>query len=389
MPTTDTVTLESDVTRLGPALVETRRTLHQAPELGFEETQTAGLVAERLKALGLEVQTGVAKTGVVSLLRGARPGPTLLLRADMDGLPVQEGTGRAVRVPARGPDARLRSRRPRGHAAGRRGVPAGAPRSPGRDRQAGLPARRGRAGGRPADDRRRRARRAAGRRRLRPPPPQRPARRHGGAAPGPDHGGDRPHRAGRPRARRPRRGAPPDDRLGPGGGPRRHRPPGDRRPGGGPGGPGRRDHRDDPRRLPLQRHRPAGGADGHRAELRPEAAPGAARADRADRPGRGERVRRRGRRDLPLRLSHHRERSGDDRGGTSGGGDGGGGVRPGHPRPADGRGRHVLLPRGRPRLLRLRRLGEPVAGARPSPPLAGLRLRRGGAADRASSSSCG
>jgi amidohydrolase len=93
MPTIDSVTLEPDVTRLVPALVETRRRLHQAPELGFEEVETAALVAERLKALGLEAQTGVAKTGVVGLVRGARPGPTLLLRADMDGLPVQEATG--------------------------------------------------------------------------------------------------------------------------------------------------------------------------------------------------------------------------------------------------------------------------------------------------------
>ncbi len=93
MPTPDSVTLDPDVSALVPALVAVRREIHQAPELGFEETRTAALVADRLRALGLPVQTGVAKTGVVALVEGAHPGPTLLLRADMDGLPVQEATG--------------------------------------------------------------------------------------------------------------------------------------------------------------------------------------------------------------------------------------------------------------------------------------------------------
>ncbi len=74
------------------ALVATRRDLHQHPELGFEERRTSALVAERLKALGYAVTTGVGKTGVVGVRDGARNGKRrcVLLRADMDGLPVEE-----------------------------------------------------------------------------------------------------------------------------------------------------------------------------------------------------------------------------------------------------------------------------------------------------------
>lgn len=72
-------------------LIATRRDLHRHPELGFEERRTAGIVAERLRAAGWQVQEGVAETGVVGTLRGSRgDGPTLLLRADMDALPIQE-----------------------------------------------------------------------------------------------------------------------------------------------------------------------------------------------------------------------------------------------------------------------------------------------------------
>lgn len=74
-------------------LVATRRDLHQHPELGFEETRTAGIVAERLNEYGLEVQAGVGQTGVVGLLEGSKEGPTVLLRFDMDALPIQEETG--------------------------------------------------------------------------------------------------------------------------------------------------------------------------------------------------------------------------------------------------------------------------------------------------------
>ncbi len=71
-------------------LIRTRRDLHRHPELGFQEHRTAAIVAERLRAAGYEVKTGVAETGVVGTLRGAGAGPTLLLRADMDALPIEE-----------------------------------------------------------------------------------------------------------------------------------------------------------------------------------------------------------------------------------------------------------------------------------------------------------
>jgi amidohydrolase len=71
-------------------MVRVRRDLHRHPELGFQETRTARIVAETLTDLGLEVQTGMGQTGVVGLLEGARPGPTVLLRFDMDALPIQE-----------------------------------------------------------------------------------------------------------------------------------------------------------------------------------------------------------------------------------------------------------------------------------------------------------
>ena len=71
-------------------VVDWRRDLHEHPELGNQENRTAALVAKHLKSLGIEVQTGVAKTGVVGILKGGKPGPVVALRADMDGLPVTE-----------------------------------------------------------------------------------------------------------------------------------------------------------------------------------------------------------------------------------------------------------------------------------------------------------
>jgi amidohydrolase len=82
--------IKSAAERLAPALVETRRDIHRHPELGNRETRTGQLVAERLKALGLEVRYPVAKTGVVGVLKGGRAGPTVALRADLDALPIQE-----------------------------------------------------------------------------------------------------------------------------------------------------------------------------------------------------------------------------------------------------------------------------------------------------------
>lgn len=73
-------------------MVQMRRDFHRYPELGFQEMRTSGIVAARLGQLGLEVQQGVGQTGVVGLLEGAQPGPTVLLRFDMDALPIQEET---------------------------------------------------------------------------------------------------------------------------------------------------------------------------------------------------------------------------------------------------------------------------------------------------------
>lgn len=70
-----------------------RRDFHRHPELGFQEVRTAGVVAHELAALDLEVSTGVGKTGVVAHLEGNRQGPVLLIRFDMDALPIQEETG--------------------------------------------------------------------------------------------------------------------------------------------------------------------------------------------------------------------------------------------------------------------------------------------------------
>ena len=70
-----------------------RRDFHLHPELGFREFRTSGIVAKELEALGLEVTKGIGKTGVVGLLEGSQPGPTLLLRFDMDALPITEETG--------------------------------------------------------------------------------------------------------------------------------------------------------------------------------------------------------------------------------------------------------------------------------------------------------
>ena len=69
-----------------------RRDFHEHPELGNNEFRTSGIIAKHLQSLGIEVKTGVAKTGVVGILKGGKPGPVIALRADMDGLPVIERT---------------------------------------------------------------------------------------------------------------------------------------------------------------------------------------------------------------------------------------------------------------------------------------------------------
>ncbi len=82
--------INSATEKIMPKVVEWRRHLHQYPELSNREFKTSKFIEEHLRALGLEVRTGIAKTGVVGILKGALPGPVIGLRADMDGLPVKE-----------------------------------------------------------------------------------------------------------------------------------------------------------------------------------------------------------------------------------------------------------------------------------------------------------
>ena len=82
--------ISAKIAQLEPKVVAWRRDIHQNPELGNREFRTAKLVADHLRSLGIEVQEKVAHTGVVGILRGGKPGPVVLLRADMDGLPVTE-----------------------------------------------------------------------------------------------------------------------------------------------------------------------------------------------------------------------------------------------------------------------------------------------------------
>ena len=82
--------LDKDITDIEPKVIEWRRHFHQNPELSNREFKTAEKIAEHLTALGMEVQTGIAHTGVVGILKGDHPGKVLALRADTDGLPVKE-----------------------------------------------------------------------------------------------------------------------------------------------------------------------------------------------------------------------------------------------------------------------------------------------------------
>ncbi len=70
-----------------------RRDLHMHPELGFQEVRTSGIIARELRELGLEINTGIAETGVIGLIEGAKPGPIIMLRFDIDALPIKEQTG--------------------------------------------------------------------------------------------------------------------------------------------------------------------------------------------------------------------------------------------------------------------------------------------------------
>lgn len=82
--------ISPEVKALSVEMIARRRDLHAHPELGFQEVRTAGIVADQLRALGYTVRTGLGKTGVTGFLRGGKPGKTVLLRADIDALPIHE-----------------------------------------------------------------------------------------------------------------------------------------------------------------------------------------------------------------------------------------------------------------------------------------------------------
>ncbi len=86
-----TTMVRDEIAEWEPELIATRRDFHMHPEMGLEEVRTSGIVVERLRAIGFdEIETGIAVTGVKAVLRGGKPGKTILLRADMDALPIEE-----------------------------------------------------------------------------------------------------------------------------------------------------------------------------------------------------------------------------------------------------------------------------------------------------------
>jgi len=86
------MSIQDRINAFADDLTAIRRDLHEHPELGFQEVRTSGIVAEKLRSWGIEVTTGIGKTGVVGVLKGTRPGRTIGLRADMDALPIDEQT---------------------------------------------------------------------------------------------------------------------------------------------------------------------------------------------------------------------------------------------------------------------------------------------------------
>lgn len=91
MPLLERIAQSAD--RWSDEMIALRRTLHEHPELAFEEQETAKRVEEVLGRLGIECRTGIGKTGIVALLQGEKPGPTIAIRADMDALPINEPVG--------------------------------------------------------------------------------------------------------------------------------------------------------------------------------------------------------------------------------------------------------------------------------------------------------
>ncbi len=90
LATDNVAEIDAATAKIMPQVIEWRRYIHQNPELSNREVNTAKLIENQLRKLGLEVRTGIAKTGVVGILKGGKPGPVIGLRADMDALPVTE-----------------------------------------------------------------------------------------------------------------------------------------------------------------------------------------------------------------------------------------------------------------------------------------------------------
>jgi amidohydrolase len=93
--------VDAAVQRVAPSIVELRHQVHQNPELSNREFETAKLVAERLRSLGLQVRSGIARTGVVGVLKGGQPGPVVAVRSELDALPVTEDTNLPFRSTVR------------------------------------------------------------------------------------------------------------------------------------------------------------------------------------------------------------------------------------------------------------------------------------------------
>jgi amidohydrolase len=89
------IDFRGEITSLTDEMIQMRRDFHRRPEPGFQEVETSTVIAKKLEEYGLEVKRGIAKTGVVGLLRGRRKGKTILIRVDMDALTVKEQTGLA------------------------------------------------------------------------------------------------------------------------------------------------------------------------------------------------------------------------------------------------------------------------------------------------------
>jgi len=84
------ITIHPEVKKIKESIIEHRRDFHKHPELSFQEFRTSTVVTKKLKSYGLDVKTGIGKTGVIGDLNGNKPGPCIALRADMDALPIQE-----------------------------------------------------------------------------------------------------------------------------------------------------------------------------------------------------------------------------------------------------------------------------------------------------------